>query len=164
MRYDLSVVAGTKSSGVGRLPQSSLTKHKNGETMKIPIAFLLLACVPFVSLAQSERQQFIRTEAAEIALMHVRVIDGTGAPPSEDQLILISEGQIKKVGPTSTIKISEAAERLDLTGYTVLPGLVGMHDHMFFPMGGNPQMYSNMGISFPRLYLALGVTTIRTTG
>src|SRR6185295_15123432 len=65
---------------------------------------------------------------------------------------------------TSTIKVSEEAKRLDLTGYTVLPGLVGMHDHMFFPMGGNPQMYSNMGFSFPRLYLALGVTTIRTTG
>ena len=39
-----------------------------------------------------------------------------------------------------------------------------MHNHMFFPMGGSPPMYSNMGISFPRLYLALGVTTIRTTG
>ncbi|HXI24989.1 MAG TPA: amidohydrolase family protein, partial [Pyrinomonadaceae bacterium] len=38
------------------------------------------------------------------------------------------------------------------------------HDHMFFPMGGSPPMYSNMGFSFPRLYLALGVTTIRTTG
>jgi len=35
---------------------------------------------------------------------------------------------------------------------------------MFFPVGGSPPMYSNMGISFPRLYLALGVTTIRTTG
>ncbi|HEX2271150.1 MAG TPA: amidohydrolase family protein, partial [Pyrinomonadaceae bacterium] len=49
-------------------------------------------------------------------------------------------------------------------GYTVLPGIVGMHNHMFFPMGGSPPMYSNMGSSFPRLYLANGVTTIRTTG
>ena len=39
-----------------------------------------------------------------------------------------------------------------------------MHNHMFFPMGGSPPMYSNMGSSFPPLYLALGVTTIRTTG
>jgi len=39
-----------------------------------------------------------------------------------------------------------------------------MHNHMFFPMGGSPPMYSNMGTSFPRLYLANGVTTIRTTG
>ncbi len=37
-----------------------------------------------------------------------------------------------------------------------------MHNHMFYPMGGS--MYSNMGFSFPRLYLALGVTTMRTTG
>ena len=56
------------------------------------------------------------------------------------------------------------AQMLDLQGYTVLPGIVGMHNHMFFPMGGSPPMYSNMGSSFPRLYLALGVTTIRTTG
>src|SRR5258708_33823939 len=39
-----------------------------------------------------------------------------------------------------------------------------MYDQMFFHMGGQPQMYSNMVTSFPRLYLALGVTTIRTTG
>ena len=63
-----------------------------------------------------------------------------------------------------TATVPAGAQILDLKGYTVLPGLVGMHDHMFFPMGGNPPMYSNMGTSFPRLYLALGVTTIRTTG
>src|SRR5204862_4160209 len=82
----------------------------------------------------------------------------------EDQLILISGGQIQKMGPTSSTKVPEETKFLDLKGYTVLPGLVGMHDHMFFPMGGNPPMYSDMGTSFPRLYLALGVTTIRTTG
>jgi hypothetical protein len=50
-------------------------------------------------------------------------------------------------------------------GYTVLPGLVGMHDHMFFPMGGNPPMYFEHEHELSRgLYLALGVTTIRTTG
>src|SRR5215216_3888763 len=66
--------------------------------------------------------------------------------------------------PRAPAKIPANAQTLDLNGYTVLPGLVGMHNHMFFPMGGSPPMYSNMGISFPRLYLALGVTTIRTTG
>ena len=68
------------------------------------------------------------------------------------------------VGPTASTTYPADARALDLNGYTVLPGLVGMHNHMFFPMGGSPPMYSNMGISFPRLYLALGVTTIRTTG
>src|SRR5262249_39707578 len=96
----------------------ALVKSKTGENMKIAIAFLLLTCLSFAShaQAQSERQQFIRAEASEIALMHVRVIDGTGAPPLEDQTILISEGQIKKVGPTSAIKMSEEAKKLDLTG------------------------------------------------
>jgi imidazolonepropionase-like amidohydrolase len=90
----------------------------------------------------------------------VRIIDGTGAAPLEDQTIVIADGKIQSIGKP----IPEKAQVLDLKGYTVLPGLVGMHNHMFFPMGGSPPMYSNMGTSFPRLYLALGVTTIRTTG
>jgi imidazolonepropionase-like amidohydrolase len=113
---------------------------------------------------QSDRQQFIRVEAPVIAVTHVRVIDGTGAAPLEDQTIIIASGKIQSIGSSATTNIPNGAEALDLKGYTVLPGLVGMHNHMFFPMGGSPPMYSNMGSSFPRLYLALGVTTIRTTG
>src|SRR5712691_11778681 len=130
--------------------------------------FLLLLLSAFITgLAQaptSDRQQFIRVEAPVIALTHVRVIDGTGAAPLEDQTIIISDGKITSISPAATAKVQPTAQTLDLKGYTVLPGLVGMHDHMFFPMGGNPPMYSNMGSSFPRLYLAFGVTTIRTTG
>jgi imidazolonepropionase-like amidohydrolase len=99
-----------------------------------------------------------------IALTHVRVIDGTGAPAVEDHTIIISGGKIQSYGPAKGITIPATAQTLDLNGYTVLPGIVGMHNHMFFPMGGSPPMYSNMGTSFPRLYLANGVTTIRTTG
>ena len=133
--------------------------------MKAIAAFFLLLALSTGSLAQapqSDRQQFVRVEAPLIALTHVRVIDGTGAAPMEDQTIMISDGKIASISKGFTI--SGGAKILDLTGYTVLPGLVGMHDHMFFPMGGSPPMYSNMGFSFPRLYLALGVTTIRTTG
>ena len=128
---------------------------------------LLLFSVSVVCLAQtptSDRQQFVRVEAPLVVLTHVRVIDGTGAAPLEDQTIVISEGKIQSIAPTASAKVQPGAQVLDLKGYTVLPGLVGMHDHMFFPMGGSPPMYSNMGSSFPRLYLALGVTTIRTTG
>jgi imidazolonepropionase-like amidohydrolase len=135
--------------------------------MKIIIAFCLLLTLCFGALAQApqtDRQQFIRAEAAVVILRHVRVIDGTGAPAREDQVITIAEGKIKAIFSNGDLIIPTGAKVLDLDGYTVLPGLVGMHDHMFFPMGGNPPMYSNMGFSFPRLYLALGVTTIRTTG
>src|SRR5213593_993677 len=135
--------------------------------MRLATALLLLFTAGYSSLAQgpqSDRQQFIRVDAPVVALTHVRVIDGTGAPPLEDQTIVISEGKIQSVAPAANAKVPANARSLDLNGYTLLPGLVGMHDHMFFPMGGSPPMYSNMGTSFPRLYLALGVTTIRTTG
>src|SRR5690349_19202011 len=132
---------------------------------KISLATLLvLFCVVTNVFTQTPDRQFIRTDAKLIALTHVRVIDGTGAEPKGDQTIIISDGKIQSVQPAATAKIPPNTQTLDLNGYTVLPGLVGMHNHMFFPMGGSPPMYSNMGISFPRLYLALGVTTIRTTG
>src|SRR5216683_4349269 len=135
--------------------------------MKTTTVISLLFTTFIVCLAQgpnAERQQFIRSEAPVIALAHVRLIDGTGAPPLEDQTIVITEGKIQSIAPSTTATVPAGAQILDLKGYTVLPGLVGMHDHMFFPMGGTPPMYSDMGSSFPRLYLALGVTTIRTTG
>ena len=125
---------------------------------------LVLFCLVTNVFTQTPDRQFIRTDAKLIALTHVRVIDGTGAAAKDDQTIIISDGKIQSVEPTATAKIPANAQTIDLNGYTVLPGLVGMHNHMFFPMGGSPPMYSNMGISFPRLYLALGVTTIRTTG
>src|SRR3569832_2001505 len=131
---------------------------------KILLTLLVLLCLVAYVFTQSPDRLFIRTDAKLIALAHVRVIDGTGAAPKDDQTIIISDGKIQSIAPAATAKIPANAQTLDLNGYTVLPGLVGMHNHMFFPMGGSPPMYSNMGISFPRLYLALGVTTLRTTG
>ena len=138
------------------------------QTMIRP-AFSLIACflilLPSMVLGQTaDRQQFVRVDAPVVVLEHVRVIDGTGAAPVEDQAIVITGGKISQVGPIAAITVPAGSKAIDLTGYTVMPGLVGMHDHLFFPMGGNPPMYSDMGISFPRLYLAMGVTTIRTTG
>jgi imidazolonepropionase-like amidohydrolase len=144
--------------------------------MKIVTAFLLLVGItvgsagspgPFVQGPPAERQQFIRVEAPVVVLTHVRIIDGTGAPALDGQTIVIADGKIQSIGPSEAgapANLPANAQTVDLRGYTALPGLVGMHNHMFFPMGGSPPMYSNMGISFPRLYLALGVTTIRTTG
>src|SRR5688500_12929370 len=134
--------------------------------MKVKTSFLFLFILTVNALSQgpTDLQQFIRVNAPMTALTNVRVIDGTGAAPLENQTILIENGKISMVGPTAATTFPAGTRTLDLPGYTVLPGLVGMHNHLFFPMGGNPPMYSDMGISFPRLYLALGVTTIRTTG
>jgi imidazolonepropionase-like amidohydrolase len=63
-------------------------------------------------------QQFIRVEAPVIALTHVRVIDGTGAAPREDQTILISDGKIQSLAPSATATTPTGAQVPDLKGYT----------------------------------------------
>ena len=103
----------------------------------------------------AQLQPFVKVDAPAVVLEHVRVIDGTGAPPREDQSLAIVGGRIARDVPPH-------AQAIDLTGRTVYPGLVGMHDHLFYPAGG--AVWHEMAVSFPRLYLAAGVTTIRTTG
>src|SRR6185437_10019581 len=71
-----------------------------------------------------------------------------------------------RLGGASSASVPAGAQVLDLSNKTVLPGLVGMHEHMFYPSGGRiaVAIYNEMGFSFPRLYLANGVTSMRTTG
>ena len=109
-----------------------------------------------------EVQQFVKVKGPLVALTHVRVIDGTGAAAKENQTILISKERIQSIGDAANVTVPKDAQVLDLKGYSVIPGLVGMHDHMFYPVG--PGSFGEMAYSFPRLYLAGGVTTIRTTG
>src|SRR5215467_5513271 len=98
-----------------------------------------------------------------VALTHIRVIDGTGAPAKEDQTLVIEGGRIFALGRSGEVKVPEKASTLDLAGHTVLPGLVMLHEHLFwyFP---DPGLSHPEHFSFPRLYLAYGVTTLRTAG
>src|SRR5579864_6852188 len=108
---------------------------------------------------------FVREDAAKIALTHVRVIDGTGAAARADQTLLIEDGKITAMGDAATTKIPDGTKTVDLTDRTVIPGLVGMHDHMYYPSPGRSlPLYNEHAASFPRLYLAGGVTSLRTTG
>jgi imidazolonepropionase-like amidohydrolase len=121
----------------------------------------MLGCAAAQTLSPEVRN-FVKVDAPVIALTHVRVIDGTGAAPREDQTIVLSRGKIESVSEASAANLPRNAQVLDLHGYTVIPGLVGMHDHLFYPIA--PGSFADMAYSFPRLYLAGGVTTIRTTG
>ncbi len=109
---------------------------------------------------------FIRMQAPVVALEHLRVIDGTGGMPTSDQTILISGDKIEAIGGSASVAIPPDAGRVNLSGYTAIPGLVGMHDHLFYVTGSVNAEYlaHDMPLSFPRLFLAEGVTTIRTTG
>lgn len=107
-------------------------------------------------------EEFINYDQNEIAIVNVTLIDGTGAPPKTNQAVLIKSGHIAAVDSAKDIKISQTTTVIDGTGKTLIPGLVMMHEHMFYPTGN--AHYTEMLYSFPRLYLAGGATTVRTAG
>jgi imidazolonepropionase-like amidohydrolase len=111
----------------------------------------------------AETGQYVTVDTPVLALRHVRVVDGTGAPPRDDQTVIVTRGLITAVGDAGSTAVPTAAQTLDLAGRTVMPGLVMVHEHMFYPTGG-VAIYNEHGYSFPRLYLAGGATTIRTAG
>src|ERR1044072_1782772 len=82
-----------------------------------------------------ETLRFVGVDAPVVALTHVRVIDGTGAPPLVDQTVVIAAGKIQSIGPAATSKVPEGAKVLEMAGRSVMPGLVLMHEHLFYPTG-----------------------------
>jgi len=106
-------------------------------------------------------RSFVSVDAPVIALTHVNVIDGTGASLKADQTVVIRDGKIAAVGPAASVAVPADAKVMDLAGHTVVPGFVGLHDHTFYTTSGRSVQ---LNLSAPRLYLASGVTTIRTTG
>jgi imidazolonepropionase-like amidohydrolase len=138
------------------------TRSLSEDYMQRILTFLLMVGCAAGQTLSPEVRNFVKVDAPAVALTHVRVIDGTGAAPLEDQTIVLRKGKIESLGAASSAKVPSDAQVLDLHDYSVIPGLVGMHDHMFYPMGN--VIFGEMGYSFPRLYLAAGVTTIRTTG
>jgi imidazolonepropionase-like amidohydrolase len=137
-------------------------------------AFLATACLTTLSAAgaaqtaKSPLAPYISVSDPVIALTHVEVIDGTGAAPVSDQTVVLDRGKIASIGPTGSVQIPTGAKLLDLTGHTVYPGLVGMHEHLFYVEPGSAALRGVVGGEMfqtgPRLYLAAGVTTARTTG
>lgn len=107
-------------------------------------------------------RQYVSVDTPVVALTHVRVIDGTGAPARENQTLIIRDGNIAELGDAGAIAVPAGAQVLDLTGKSVMPGLVMMHEHLYYPTG--PGVYGSLAESFTRLYLAGGVTSMRTGG
>ena len=162
---------------------SDLSRHTsvNVDSASVSPAYIGLVCPKYylalATLAAASAfaqipdglKPYVSEDARVLVLDHVRVIDGTGAAAAEDQRIDIEGGKITRVQSAQlTDAYPAGAKVLDLTGKTVIPGLVGMHEHLFYPTpkGGSDglAMYGEMADSAPRLYLAAGVTTARTAG
>jgi Amidohydrolase family len=140
------------------------------------LAISLIAVASAQTPTPTDVTPFVSIKAPVLVLNHVRVIDGTGAATKENQTVVIADGKIQAVGAFGIVAIPAGAEQLDRTGYTLIPGLVGMHDHFYYadsisvqrgPDGEVPEpglFAMPLPYTGPRLYLAAGVTSLRTTG
>lgn len=121
------------------------------------------------SLLSPAVRDFISVPIVEITVLrHVRIIDGNGSSPIDNQMITINttSGKIVSIAtdePSSAATIPSGAHIMDLTGSTVMPGLITMHEHLFYPTP-TAGVYVEQSVSAPRLYLAGGVTSMRTSG
>src|SRR5499427_8520433 len=120
-----------------------------------------------------EVKRYVKVDAPKVVLTHVRMIDGTGAAAVEDQNVVIEGGKIAAIEKGADVPISTGVTVQDLRGYSVMPGIVGTHNHLYYQRRPNlksdwsgeaPLLLPQMTFSAPRLYLAGGVTTMRTTG
>jgi imidazolonepropionase-like amidohydrolase len=135
-----------------------LTRWFAGAVLALSAAGVLAA----QQLSPQVRTAYVKVDAPVIALTNARVIDGTGGPVRLAQTIVIRDGLIAGVGDARSVPAPEGATIIDLAGKTVLPGFVMVHEHLYYPVGSG--VYGQLGESFTRLYLAGGVTTMRTGG
>jgi len=113
----------------------------------------------------NEAKAFVSVNEQRVLLMNVRIIDGTGAPVRENQSVLIENGKITAITQVAASIAPEGTKIIDLKGKSIIPGIVGLHEHMFYN-ASDPTRFiqSTQPVMFPRLYLAHGVTTARTAG
>src|SRR5687768_9533864 len=133
----------------------SRSRTLHAKFLSLSRLLILFAVVMISSPAAQQRPQlssavraYVVTDAPVIALTHVRVIDGTGVFPREDQTVVIRDGNIAAIGNFATTAVPEGAHTIDLTGKSVIPGLVMVHEHLYYPNG--PGVHGQLGESFSR--------------
>ena len=123
-----------------------------------------------VMLALSASEVLKAEEQQLLAVVHARLVDGTGAPPVENATVLIEEGRISAVGRGAEVEIPDGATTLDAKGRTVVPGLIDSHYHMNYPnTREQPFILDESLCSFRasyhlRRHLLGGITTVLDAG
>lgn len=148
-------------------------------TRHVLLPMILLASFSVISAEAPKLspavEAFVRVQAPIVVLTHVRVIDGTGKPSVEEQNVVIEHGKISKIENAHETPLNGDTTVIEMKGYSVMPGIVGMHNHLYYsatpnyepgrvPLWDAPRILPQMTFSAPRLYLAGGVTTMRTAG
>lgn len=127
--------------------------------MHKPLAFVLVLAllIPFVTLSQST---FIKAG---------KLVDPRSGSVLANQMIMIEGSKIKAVGPN--LAVPKGATVLDLSAYTILPGLIDCHTHILLqpedeglipPVITKSQAFRTIqGVAAARKNLEAGFTTLR---
>lgn len=130
------------------------------------VLFLIISTINICAQNFSEIvKSFIVVDTTLVAIENVTLIDGTGNDIKKNQTIIIKNDKIEAVGNTNDVAIPMNTLVIDGKNKTVIPGLVMMHEHLFYTKFFEDWFsVGQMTFTFPRLYLAGGVTTMRTAG
>jgi imidazolonepropionase-like amidohydrolase len=134
------------------------------------LLFCIGLALPLAGLAQpssSPLRPFIAFDDSVIALTHCILADVIGLKAVPDQTVILRGGVISAIGSSSSISLPKEARVVDCTGKSLLPGLVLMHEHLYYPAYSMDPFYihfKQLPVTFPKLYLACGATMIRTAG
>jgi imidazolonepropionase-like amidohydrolase len=135
----------------------------------LSIIITLLFSVSMFSQIQfsNETKKYIEYNDAIIVLKNGLLIDGKGDAPKPKQTLIIKNGKIEWLGDDAKANFPKGANSIDLNGKAIMPGLIMLHEHMYISASSKEPKYPNLRqlpVSFPKMYLASGATTIRTCG
>jgi len=126
----------------------------------LSVAFLALLLAGASSALRTPTPPgLVRPAGGLVALVGGTVVDGTGAKARPGCTVLLDGERIRALG--EELEVPDGAEVVDVSGRTLVPGLIDMHGHLFTNLGGR---FVNQLVPFARLYLAGGVTTVFTAG
>ncbi|WP_419160955.1 amidohydrolase family protein [Candidatus Palauibacter sp.] len=92
-------------------------------TTLLTVSLAAASAVPATTAASATAQEVTAIRAG-------RLIDGSGAPARDDQVIIVRGERIEAVGDAASVSIPADARVVDLSGYTVMPGIVDAHAHL----------------------------------
>ena len=116
---------------------NSATGCKGAPMLRMISSCLLLACLFWAAGCSPE----VETGATDVTVFEgARLITGDDDPPIEDSAFIVEGSLFTEVGRRGELQVPDGAQRIDLTGKTVMPGKVDLHGHLGYQHAVNGTM------------------------